>query len=624
MKTFLLGEYDVAVVGAGHAGIEAALACARMGLSTLMLTINLDGIALMACNPAIGGTSKGHLVREVDALGGEMGLAADATQIQRKMLNTSKGPAVQSLRAQADKKEYQRYMKQVAENTPNLDVRQGECTRILTRGGRVCGVLTRDGCKYLCRALVLATGVYLKGKVIIGEFSRSSGPSGLFPADLLSADLKRHDLSLMRFKTGTPARVNGHSLDFSRMTPQWGQPDCPTFSFLQRRSERPSLPCYLTYTNAQTHRIVQDNLHRSPLYSGMIEGTGPRYCPSIEDKVVRFADKPSHQVFIEPEGQHTAEMYVQGMSSSLPIDVQVQMLRTLPGLENMALMRPGYAIEYDLIDPTQLDASLGVKHLPGLFTAGQINGSSGYEEAAAQGVVAGINAAQYVRQEPPLILDRTQAYVGVLIDDLVTKGTREPYRMMTSRAEYRLVLRQDNADERLTQLGRNVGLVSDERYDRWMRKQEEILQAMAHLESTRLPTDEALRGILSELGETPPEGSARLSDCLKRPRVTYSALRALDTTAPALGDDAWEQAEISIKYDGYISRQQREIARQKKLETLALPPDLPYAQIGGLRKEAAQKLAALTPRSLGQAGRISGVSPADIAVLLVYLEKLRR
>lgn len=624
MKSFLLGEYDVAVVGAGHAGVEAALSCARMGLKTLILTINLDGIALMACNPAIGGTSKGHLVREVDALGGEMGLAADATQIQIKLLNTSKGPAVQSLRAQADKKEYQRYMKEVLESTPNLHLCQGECARILTRGGKVAGILTRDGRKYLCRALVLATGVYLKGKVIIGEFSQRSGPSGLFPADLLSADLIRHGLRLMRFKTGTPARVDKNSLDFSRMAPQWGQDDAPCFSFLNTRHDRPQLPCYLTYTNAETHRIIRENLNRSPLFCGVIAGTGPRYCPSIEDKVVRFANKEAHQVFIEPEGLHTGEMYVQGMSTSLPIDVQVRMLRTLPGLENVRLMRPGYAIEYDLIDPLQLDASLAVRSLPGLYTAGQLNGSSGYEEAAAQGILAGINAAQYVRGEPPLILERTQAYAGVLIDDLVTKGTREPYRMMTSRAEYRLVLRQDNADLRLTQLGRDVGLVTDARYDRMMRKREQTQRALEHFTGTSLAMSDDLRQILTELDEPAPEGSLRLSEYLKRPRVTYSLLRALDTDAPAVEDDALEQAEIAIKYEGYIARAQRDIQRQKKLEQLLLPETLDYAAIHGLRNEARQKLAQQRPRSVGQAGRISGVSPADIAVLLVYLEKLRR
>jgi tRNA uridine 5-carboxymethylaminomethyl modification enzyme len=621
MHTFPAGEYDIAVVGAGHAGAEAALAAARMGMRTLLLTINLDGIALMACNPAVGGTSKGHLVRELDALGGEMALCTDATCIQTRMLNTSKGPAVQSLRAQADKKAYQRRMKWTIENTGNLDLKQGECTRIRTRGGRVCGIATATGAEYRCRALVLATGVYLKSRVIIGEYTARSGPSGLFPADKLSGNLRRLGFALMRFKTGTPARVDGRSLDFSRMERQSGDPGTLPFSFMTDGVDCPQVPCWLTWTGAETHRIIRENLHRSPLFSGVIEGTGPRYCPSIEDKVVRFADKPGHQVFIEPEGLETREMYVQGMSTSLPVDVQIVMLRTLPGLEAVKLMRPGYAIEYDCIDPTQARPTLMSKLVEGLFTAGQINGTSGYEEAAAQGIVAGINAAQYVRGEAPLTLDRTQAYIGVLIDDLVTKGTTEPYRMMTSRAEHRLVLRQDNADLRLTEFGRKVGLVGDARYGRMMRKREQTERMIAHFNGTSLKPTPELARILGEAGEPAPEGAVRIADLLKRPNIRYAALEPLDAGRPEAGRDAVEQAEISIRYEGYIARELRQIERFRRLEGRALPEGIDYAQISGLRREARQKLNAIRPLNVGQAARVSGVSPADIAVLLVYLEK---
>jgi tRNA uridine 5-carboxymethylaminomethyl modification enzyme len=624
LQTFHAGDYDVAVIGAGHAGVEAGLAAARLGMRTLMLTINLDGLALMACNPAVGGTSKGHLVREVDALGGEMALCTDATCIQTRMLNTSKGPAVQSLRAQMDKRAYQRRMKWTVENTENLDLKQGECTRILTRGGRVTGVVTAAGARYGCRAVVLATGVYLKGRVIIGEYMAYSGPSGLFPAEKLSGSLRRLGLRLMRFKTGTPARLDGRSLDFSRMQEQPGDPSAPPFSFMTNHVECPQIPCWLTYTGAETHRIIRENLHRSPLFSGTIEGTGPRYCPSIEDKVVRFADKAAHQVFIEPEGLDTREMYAQGMSTSLPVDVQIAMLRTLPGLERAEVMRPGYAIEYDCLDPTQVEASLHVKGIEGLFAAGQINGTSGYEEAAGQGIVAGVNAAQFLKGLPPLVLDRAQAYIGVLIDDLVTKGTNEPYRMMTSRAEHRLVLRQDNADLRLTEFGRRIGLVSDDRYDRMMRKREQTEKLIKHFQETYLRPSPKLIKAVEGCGGKPPAGPASIADLLKRPRMRYSALAPLDVNCPEAGADAVEQAEIAIRYEGYIAREEREIERFRRMEGRALPREIDYLSIAGLRKEARQKLNAIKPENVGQASRVSGVSPADIAVLLVWLEKFGR
>ncbi len=621
MKTFLAGEWDVVVVGAGHAGVEAGLAAARLGLKTLMLTIQLDSVALMACNPAVGGTSKGHLVREVDALGGEMGLCADATALQRKLLNTSKGPAVQSLRAQADKHAYQQRMKWTVENTDNLTLRQGECVRILTRGGRVTGIVTADGAQVACHALVLATGVYLRGRTIVGEQTHSSGPSGLFPALRLSRELKRLGFPLRRFKTGTPARIDGRTVDTSGLEIQHGQPDAPYFSFLTDDAPCPQVPCWLTWTGAATHDIIRANLHRSPLYSGVIEGTGPRYCPSIEDKVVRFADKERHQVFLEPEGALTREWYVQGMSTSLPVDVQVAMLRTLPGLERVELTRAGYAIEYDCIDPTASTLTLQSREVGGLFTAGQLNGSSGYEEAAAQGILAGINAAQYCRGEEPLVLDRAQAYLGVLVDDLITKGTNEPYRMMTSRAEHRLLLRQDNADLRLTELGRRIGLVDDRRYDRMCRKREETERLTRHFEGTSLPPTPALAAALTARGEVPPDISAPITDLLRRPRVRWADLVPLDPAAPAVGRDAAEQAEIAVKYAGYLAREEREIERFRKLEARALPAEIDYTQIAGIRLEARQKLNALRPASVGQAGRISGVSPADVAVLLVWLER---
>lgn len=623
MQTYFAGDYDVIVIGAGHAGCEAALAAARMGFRTLCLTMNLESVAMMACNPSIGGTSKGHLVRELDALGGEMGRAADDTFIQMRMLNTGKGPAVQSLRAQADKRRYQERMKLALENQPKLHLRQGECTRILQTSGRVSGIVTTTGAQYDARAIVLATGVYLKSRTIIGEASFESGPSGLFASAGLSAALGEFGFSLRRFKTGTPARVHRQTLDFSKMEPQYGDERIIPFSFLSGRIEREQVPCYLTYTNEQTHCIIRENLHRAPMYSGRIKGTGARYCPSIEDKVVRFADRERHQVFIEPEGLSTNEMYVQGMSTSLPEDVQLAFLRTIAGCENVQMMRSAYAIEYDCIDPTELQLSLEARHIGGLFFAGQINGSSGYEEAAAQGLIAGINAAQFLKQEAPLIIDRSQGYIGVLIDDLVTKGTNEPYRMMTSRAEYRLLLRQDNADLRLTELGRNVGLASLERYEKMMRKREGLEKELSRLKTTN-PVHTAMEGMLAKRGEGAPKGGLKLYDLLKRTGLSYSDIALCDPDPQELDEDIAEQAEIWAKYEGYIAKQLVEIEQFKHLEKRALPADLDYNEISALRIEARQKLNAHKPVSLGQASRISGVSPADIAVLLVYLEKRRR
>ena len=621
---FYAGNYDIIVTGAGHAGCEAALAAARMGMKTLVVALNLDAVALMACNPSIGGTSKGHLVREVDALGGEMGINIDKTFIQIRMLNTGKGPAVHSLRAQADKKRYQAAMKLTLESQENLDLRQGEVVEIRTKGGRVCGVKLDTGEYYTCRAVIVASGVYLKSRVIIGEYSINSGPNGLFPANRLSGNLKDLGFRLMRFKTGTPARVNKRSLDFSKMIEQPGHTNIYPFSFLNKAIEREQVPCWLTYTNERTHEIIRQNLHRSPMYSGEIKGIGARYCPSIEDKVVRFSDKESHQVFIEPEGLDTNEMYVQGLSSSLPVEVQIAVYRTVPGMERVEIMRPAYAIEYDCIDSTQLKLSLESREVEGLFMAGQINGSSGYEEAAAQGIIAGINAVQYIRQEEPLILDRSDAYIGVLIEDLVIKGTPEPYRMMTSRAEYRLLLRQDNADMRLTEKAYRIGLAGKERYDRLCYKQERIQKELERLRNTIISPSDFVNQYLLGKSSSPLKSGIQMYNLLKRPEISFSDLIRLGQIGEEIEPEIQEQLEIHVKYEGYIQKQLKQVEQFKKMEKVKIPPDMDYSQVKGLKIESVQKLQKLQPENLGQASRISGVSPADISVLMVYLEKRRR
>ena len=616
MITYPAGEYDVIVAGAGHAGCEAALACARMGLNTILLCLSPDSIAFMPCNPSIGGTSKGNLVREVDALGGQMGICADETYLQIKMLNTSKGPAVHCLRAQSDKLQYQLSMRRVLENTPNLTVRQGECARVVFENGAVAGAQTYSGAVYRARAVILCTGVYLKSRIITGEVSENCGPNGLRRSDNLSGFLAEEmGLALQRFKTGTPARVDGRTLDYSQMQPQPGERVAHTFSFMTESQEREQYLCYLTYTNEETHEIIRRNLHRSPMYAGMIEGTGARYCPSIEDKVVRFSDKKRHQLFIEPEGLYTNEMYLQGLSTSLPEDVQLEMIHTIPGLREAKMVRPGYAIEYDCLDPLCLSPSLMLKDFPGLFAAGQINGTSGYEEAAAQGIMAGINAALYIRGKEPFILSRSQAYIGVLIDDLVTKGTQEPYRMMTSRAEFRLSLRQDNADLRLTPLGYEVGLATQERYDRMRERAGRIDEAKKILGQRCAP---AAAQALS-LNEASRFLSA--GELLKR-GISYRQLEEAGAALPLNEADALT-LETDIKYEGYIKKQQAQIDEAARLEMRVLPEDIDYLSIKGLRLEGAQKLSKIRPRSLGQAARISGVSPADIAVLIVWLEKMQ-
>ena len=624
MKT-LEEYYDVVVVGAGHAGCEAALAAARLGCETIIFTVSMNSVALMPCNPNIGGSSKGHLVREIDALGGEMGKNIDKTYIQSKMLNKSKGPAVHSLRAQADKDAYSMTMRYTLQNTEHLTLRQAEVTELMVEEGMIKGVKTFSGAIYHAKAVVLATGTYLKARCLYGEVVNYTGPNGLQAANQLSESLKENGIELYRFKTGTPARIDSRSVDFSKMEEQFGDEKIVPFSFTNREEDikRPQISCWLTYTNEKTHEIIRNNLDRSPLYSGMIEGTGPRYCPSIEDKVVRFADKNRHQLFIEPEGEYTNEMYVGGMSSSLPEDVQYEMYRTVKGLENVKIVRNAYAIEYDCINPNQLKLSLEFKNIRGLFSGGQFNGSSGYEEAAAQGLVAGINAAMYCTKQEPLILDRSAAYIGVLIDDLVTKENHEPYRMMTSRAEYRLLLRQDNADIRLTEIGHRVGLIEEERYEKLCEKKKQIEKEINRLKNTVVGASKEVQALLEEKGSTPLKSASTLAELIRRPELNYEALESIDKERKPLDELVIEQVNINLKYEGYITRQMKQVEQFKKMENKLIPEQIVYEDIHNLRKEAIQKLNDIRPYSIGQASRISGVSPSDISVLLVYIEQMR-
>lgn len=616
-------SYDAVVIGAGHAGCEAALATARLGLKTLIFTVSVDSIAMMPCNPNVGGSSKGHLVREIDALGGEMGKNIDRTFIQTKMLNMSKGPAVHSLRAQADKKNYSNSMRRVLENTDNLTIKQGEVAQVLVEDGKVAGVKTTSDAIYPCNVVIMCTGTYLKARCIYGDVSQYTGPNGLSAANSLSQSLLDLGIELRRFKTGTPARVDKRTIDFSKMEEQKGDENIVPFSFTNtpEELEREQVSCWLTYTNEETHEIIRENIDRSPIYSGNIKGTGPRYCPSIEDKVVRFADKKRHQVFLEPEGLYTNEMYIGGMSSSLPEDVQYRMYHTVPGLEHAAIVRNAYAIEYDCINPLQLKASLEFKNISGFFSAGQANGSSGYEEAAAQGIIAGINAARKFLGKEPVVLDRSQAYIGVLTDDLVTKGTNEPYRMMTSRAEYRLLLRQDNADMRLTGIGHEIGLIDDERYEKLLEKERLIEEEVERMKKTTVGARAEVQELLAKYESTPLQSGTTLAELLKRPELSYEIIKDIDKDRKELPEDVKEQVNIELKYEGYIKRQLRQVEQYKKLENKKIPEDIDYDDVYSLRKEAVQKLKELRPASVGQASRISGVSPADISVLLIYLGK---
>lgn len=622
--TYPGGKYDVIVIGAGHAGCEAALAAARLGCRTLVITINLDAVALMPCNPAIGGPAKGHLVREIDALGGQMGATIDMTRIQIRLLNTGKGPAVHALRAQADKWHYQRKMRNILETTANIHLQQAFVDRFIVKGGRIRGVVTHTGALFEAGAVVLTTGTYLRGRIIIGRLNYKGGPNGQLTSGRLSGSLTKLGLRLSRFKTGTPPRVHKDSIDFNKMVIQPGDEKPLNFSFSGTTVSGEQVPCWLTHTTEHTHQVIQDNLHRSPLYSGDIKGVGPRYCPAIEVKVVRFSERPSHQVFLEPEGRDTAEYYVQGMSTSLPEDVQIAMLRTIPGLENVEIMRAGYAIEYDCLDPTQLKTTLETKTVAGLFSAGQINGSSGYEEAAAQGIVAGINAAHYIKGLDPVIIDRSTAYIGVLIDDLVTKGTHEPYRMMTSRAEYRLLLRQDNADVRLTPLGFKIGLISPERYKVFTQKTASVDNEILRLQERIIPPAEHVNIYLEGKGSSPLSGHVSAAQLMKRPELSYDDILNLLQETVSQDPDVATQVETQIKYQGYIEKQMQQVEKFKRMENKALPEEMPYYQMEGISREAAEKLAKIKPRSIGQASRISGVSPADISVLLVHLEQQRR